>query len=91
MCVCILKVFIIINLYVMSQYLIIFNYLTSNMYIFNKITNFFKSNWNDYKYHSLMMDPYFSGTKKWEQFFGLFILLCFFLQLLLQTKNIIRC
>lgn len=44
----------------------------------DKISSYFKTNWKDYKYHSLMMDPYFSKTKRWEQFLGLFIILCLF-------------
>lgn len=43
----------------------------------DKISSYFKTNWKDYKYHSLMMDSYFSKPKKWEQITGLFIILLF--------------
>lgn len=45
----------------------------------NKIKHILKTNWKDYKYHSLMMDSYFSKPKKWEQITGLFIIVLFIL------------
>lgn len=56
------------------------------MYVLTKIADFFKSNWNDYKYHSLMMDVYFSKPKKWEQTLGICTIALFFISFYYDLK-----